>query len=54
MTTLNLQVATGNDDSLTGSGTNNAGRNVAGSATVTLTNAILPPGSHGKIGRAHV
>lgn len=47
MTTLNLQVATGNDDSLTGSGANNAGRSVTGSATVTLTDAILPPGSHG-------
>jgi hypothetical protein len=46
MPTLNLQVATGNDDSLTGSGTNNAGRNVTGSATVSVTDAILPPGSH--------
>lgn len=47
MPTLNLQVSTGNNDGAMASGTDNAGRAVSTSGSVTLTDSILPPGSHG-------
>ena len=46
MTTLNLQVAASGDDSHQQSIPNDAGRNVTGSGTCSLTDTILQAGSH--------
>ncbi len=47
MTTLNLQVGTGNGDSHQESIANDSGRAVTGSSVVSLTLTVLSPGSHG-------
>lgn len=46
MTTLNLQVAASGDDSHQQSIPNDAGRNVTGAGTCSLTDTILQAGSH--------
>ena len=47
MATLNLQVSASADDGQQSSITDNSGRAVTGSGTVTITDTILSPGSHG-------
>lgn len=47
MATLNLQVSTGNDDSMMGSITTDSGRAVTDFTIVDRTSTVLSPGSHG-------
>lgn len=47
MTTLNLQVSTGNNDSRMKDITNDSGRAVTSTGVCSLTETILSPGSHG-------